>query len=190
VGCGAGAASLRLHPARVTGVDPSAPLLAAFTEDAERLGISASTVVGVWPDSEDNAPVADVVVCHHVFYNVAHLTPFAAALTSHARHRVVVELTAVHPMGWLAPYWKALHGHDQPDRPTAADAVAVLAELGYNVRQERWRRHYQMIGETGEHALARIARRLCLSPDRQDELRELLAATPPPADRDVVTLWW
>ena len=190
VACGAGAASLRLHPARVTGVDPSTALLAAFTERAARLGIDASTVEGVWPDDEARTGTGDVVVCHHVFYNVSDLAAFASALSHHARHRVIVELTAAHPMGWLAPYWTGLYGLDQPARPTVDDAVAVLAELGYDIRQERWQRHYQMIGETGDQALARIARRLCVPPHRHHELRDLLAKTPPPAKRSVVTLWW
>jgi SAM-dependent methyltransferase len=190
VACGAGAASLRLHPARVTGVDPNAPLLAAFTERATRLGINASTVEGVWPDAEALTGIADVVVCHHVFYNVTDLAAFARELTYHARHRVIVELTAAHPMSWLAPYWKGLYGLHQPAQPAADDAVAVLAQLGYDVRQEHWRRDYQMIGETGDQAVARIARRLCLPVHRHDELRDLLANTPPPAERDVVTLWW
>jgi SAM-dependent methyltransferase len=190
VACGAGAASLRLRPARVTGVDPSTPLLAAFTELATRLGINTSTVEGSWPESEARTGIADVVVCHHVFYNVTDLAAFADALTRHARHRVVVELTAAHPMSWLAPYWKGLYGLDQPAEPTVDDAIRVLAELGYDVRQERWQRDYQMIGETGDQALAKIARRLCLPAHRHTELRELLADTPPPAHRDVATLWW
>ena len=70
------------------------------------------------------------MVCHHVVYNASDLAGFASALDAHVRRRVVVELTSVHPMGWLTPYWQALHGIDQPDRPTAADAVAVLVELG------------------------------------------------------------
>jgi len=125
-----------------------------------------------------------------VAYNVPDLRAFAAALTAHARHRVVVELTAEHPTAWTSPYWAAPHGLTQPDHPVAGDAVAVLSDLGLDVHQERWRRRYQMIGETGDEALLRIARRLCLPPDRHDELREALASTPPPADREVVTLWW
>jgi hypothetical protein len=136
------------------------------------------------------APGADVVVCHHVVYNVADLAPFASALTEHATSRVVVELTAVHPMAWLAPYWEALHGIDQSDRPVADDAVAVLEELGLPVRREDWSRPIQMIGEAGDDRLRRIARRLCLRPDRLDELRQLLDEVPPPTDREVVTLWW
>ena len=190
VGCGAGAASLCLRPARVVGVDQSRPLLAAFADGARRLGIESHVVEGRWPDCAGQTEITDVVVCHHVFYNVADLADFAAALSGHARRRVVVELTAVHPLAWLRPYWKALHGLDQPERPTADDAVAVLEELGLAVSSTRWRRRYQMIGEGGDEAVARIGRRLCIGPDRFEELRGLLAAEPPPQDREVVTLWW
>jgi SAM-dependent methyltransferase len=190
VGCGAGAASLRLRPGRLVGVDTSAPLLQAFCERASRLGVDATTVAGSWPDVAPQAPTADVVVCHHVFYNVANLAAFAIALGDHAHRRVVVELTAVHPMAWMAPYWRALHGVEQPDRPVAADAVAVLEDLGLTVGRRGWARRYQMIGESGDHALRSIARRLCLPPSRDEELRQLLAQVPPPTERDVVTLWW
>jgi SAM-dependent methyltransferase len=190
VGCGAGAASLRLRPRQVTGVDSSAPALQAFAERSRALGIPVVIIEGAWPDCATRTPDADVVVCHHVFYNVGDLAAFAAALTAHARRRVVVELTAEHPMAWTAPYWKALHGVELPGRPVAGDAVAVLEELGFDVRPARWRREYQMIGESGDEAIARIARRLCLPPSRHDELRRALASTPPPGHRDVVTLWW
>jgi hypothetical protein len=93
-------------------------------------------------------------------------------------------------MTWLKPYWRSLYGFNQPDRPTADDAVAVLQEMGLTVHLERWRRRIQMIGETGNEQLIRIARRLCLAPSRHDELRRLLENIPPPVDRDVVTLWW
>lgn len=190
VGCGAGAASLRLRPRRLFGVDSSAPLLEALAEVARPLGMDVTTLQAVWPDAGSQVPTADVVVCHHVFYNVADLAAFAVVLTDHARHLVVVELTAVHSMAWMAPYWKDLHGLEQPDRPVADDAVAVLAELGLTVRQRRWERRYQMIGENGDHSLLRIARRLCLPASRHEELRRQLAAVPPPDKRDVVTLWW
>jgi hypothetical protein len=174
----------------VTGVDPSGPLLAAFSERANALGIAVMTVQGPWPDVAPSCDVADVVVCHHVLYNVAHLAEFATALHDHARHRVVVELTAQHPMAWMTQYWKALHNLDQPDRLTADDAITVLTSLGFAVQQNRWSRAYQMIGETDDEALHRIARRLCLPPDRYDDLQTVLADVPPPVDREVVTLWW
>lgn len=190
IGVGAGAASLRLGTDRIIGVDPNRALLDAFAERADRLAITHTTIEGTWPAVQAQAPVADVVVCHHVAYNVADLATFATALTDHANRRVVIELTALHPMSWLAPYWKALHNLDQPDRPVADDATAVLEELGCEVQQRRWRRPIQMIGETGDEQLERIARRLCLDPQRHDELRRVLAATPPPNNRDVVTVWW
>jgi len=190
IGVGAGAASLRLPAGHVIGVDPNADLLEAFTARAGRRGIRSTAIQGAWPDVESRTPTAHVAVCHHVFYNVADLAGFATALTAHAERRVVIELTAVHPMTWLAPYWEALHGIRQPDRPTVDDAVALLTALGLDVRQQRWRRPVQMIGENDADALARIARRLCLPADRHHELARLLALDPPPTERDVVTLWW
>jgi SAM-dependent methyltransferase len=190
VGAGAGAASLRLGAGHVIGVDSSPVLLDAFAERAERLGVDHTQIEGAWPDAATQTPVAEVAVCHHVVYNVADLAAFAQAMTDHASARIVIELTAVHPMTWLTPYWRSLHGIDQPERPTADDAVAVFQEMGLTVHLERWRRRIQMIGETGNEQLNRIARRLCLGPSRHDELRRLLENIPPPVDRDVVTLWW
>jgi SAM-dependent methyltransferase len=190
VGVGAGAASLRLRPTTVIGVDPSGEMLDAFSERATRAGISATVVQGTWPGVAPDTPVGDVAVCHHVLYNAADLAPFATALTEHARRLVVVELTKRHPMDWLAPYWEAMWGISQPSQPTADHAVRALAQLGYDVQQQLWTRRIQMIGEAGDHALARIARRLCLPSSRTDELAAVLRQQPPPKDREVVTLWW
>jgi len=190
VGVGAGAASLRLGADRVIGVDPSPVLLDAFAQRATRLGIAPTLVEGTWPTAAPDVDLADVAVCHHVVYNVADLAGFASALAAHARDRVVLELTAEHPMAWMRPYWEALHGLDQPDRPTVEDAIAELTELGFRVHQQRWRRQYQMIGETGNDQVARIGRRLCLPSRRYDELRQLLTAIPVPREREVVTVWW
>jgi hypothetical protein len=190
IGVGAGAASLRLGAARVIGVDPSRVLLDAFVQRAVRLATAPTPIEGTWPAVAPETPPADVVVCHHVIYNVPDFVPFARALAEHANHRVVIELTSEHPMAWMRPYWEALHGLDQPDRPTVDDAVAVLAALGFDVRHQRWPRRYQMIGEVGDDQVARIARRLCLPTSRHDELRRILASSPPPREREVVTLWW
>jgi hypothetical protein len=190
VGVGAGAASLRLGAECVIGVDVSRELLDAFAERAARRGIEAECVEGRWPDVASNTSEADVVVCHHVVYNVADLASFVNALSGRARTRVVVELTTVHPMSWMSPYWEALHGLAQPDRPTADDAIEALTALGLDVHQNHWQRRVQMIGENEEDSVARIGRRLCLPTARHDELRAVLEATPPPAQRDVTTLWW
>jgi 2-polyprenyl-3-methyl-5-hydroxy-6-metoxy-1,4-benzoquinol methylase len=190
VGVGAGAASLRLRPAHITGVDPSATLLEAFAARATKLGIAHAEAVGKWPDAAPRVVAADVVVCHHVVYNVTDLASFVSALAAHAHRRVVVELTAMHPMSWLAPYWMALHGLTQPQTPTSDNAAAVVSALGFDAHQQRSRREVQMIGERGDEQEARIARRLCLGSEHMPELRRLLAATPPPATREIVTLWW
>jgi SAM-dependent methyltransferase len=192
VGVGAGAAGLRLaeRAREVIGVDTSQDLLDAFGDRARRLGVAHRAVHGRWPEVAPLTPAADVVVCHHVFYNAPDLLAFASALGAHARARVVVELTAVHPMAWMRPYWEALHGLTQPERPTADDAVAVLAAMGVRPRVRRWWRRTQMIGECDDDMVARVARRLCLAADREEELRRVVATTPPPESREVVTLSW
>lgn len=192
VGAGAGAGSLPLSEkaGRVVAVDPSVELLARFAERAERLGVAFDLVQGPWPEVADRVPPADVVVCHHVVYNVPELSPFAVALAAAARRRVVVELTAEHPLSWMAPYWRVLHGHDQPSGPTADDAAAVFREAGYVVRRATARRPLRVLSEEGPQGIAPLARRLCLPGSRHDELRRLLVDIPPPVDREIATLWW
>ncbi len=111
VGAGAGAASLPLASltSELTAVDVSDTMLAALTERADKLGLATRTIVGRWPDVAPEVPPADVVLCHHVFYNAPDLDAFAAALHDHARRRVVVELPARHPMFALNPLWNILH---------------------------------------------------------------------------------
>jgi SAM-dependent methyltransferase len=190
VGVGAGAASLRLDPGHIVGVDPSGELLAAFAERAAQRDVGVTLLEGSWPDVASQAAVVDVAVCHHVVYNVRDLAAFANAMSSHARQRVVVEATTIHPMAWMTAYWQALYGLNQPDEPNIENAIEVLEALGLRLHQHRWQRPYQMIGETGPDQLARVARRLCLPPSRYDELRQILAATPPPQERQVTTIWW
>jgi len=192
VGVGAGAASLRLaaRTGHIVGVDLNRELLDGFAARARGLGVRHTTIEGSWPEVASRTPGADVVLCHHVVYNVTDLAGFARALTAHAARRVVVELTTIHPLAWMAPYWLAVHGVAQPDRPTVDDAVDVLDSLGLDVQQHRWQRQLQMIGESDADQVARVARRLCVGPDRHAEVRQLLATTPPPDARQVTTLWW
>src|SRR5919108_3550102 len=140
VGPGAGAASLPLAgvAGRLVAVDESAAMVEAFLAAAARAGVRAEGVQGRWPEVAGRVGPADVVVCHHVLYNVAALAPFATALTGHARRRVVVELTDRHPLVDLAPLWRRFHGLERPSGPTAGDAAAVLRALGLEPRQEDW----------------------------------------------------
>jgi SAM-dependent methyltransferase len=192
VGAGAGAASLRLHDAAgaITAVDPSTPLLDALSSAAEEVGVPVRTIAGSWPESADAAGRADVVVCHHVLYNVPDLAPFITALDRAARRLVVVELTDQHPLAWMHPLWLRLHDLERPTGPTADDALAVLAEVGISPEVERWHRSYAGGHGLDHGSVERVAQRLCLPPARHDELRAALAAHPPPEGRDVITVWW
>src|SRR5947199_335973 len=138
VGVGAGAGSLPLAPPaqRVVGVDRSEAMLREFRSCAEAFGISVVAILGVWPDVAHEVDIADVVVCQHVLYQVANLSPFVKALGSHARQRVVIELTAHHPQAWTADLWLRFHGLERPTHPTADDAEAALQELGLPVERE------------------------------------------------------
>lgn len=197
VGAGAGAASLPLA-ARITelvAVDQNAGMLAALSDRADTLGLRVSTVVGRWPDVAASVPAADVVVCHHVFYNVPDLAAFALALHEHARRRVVVELTREHPMAVHNPYWRQLHGLDRPDGPTADDAVAVLREAGLRPRVTAWTRPATPWTGDFDEFVEMSRRAVCLPLARRDELvaalreRGVDPAGARPA-REVVTVWW
>ena len=192
VGAGAGAASLPLVPpaGRVVGVDEQDDMLAAFAERAAARGATHAQVRGRWPDVADAVPACDVAVCHNVLYNVAAIEPFVLALDARAHERVVVEVSDGHPLAWLAPYWRRLHGLDRPTRPTAGDAFAVLTALGLDPRIERWSRPHRWDVEDEDALTEFVRRRLCLPPERGDDVRAAVRAEPPAPSRPVATLWW
>src|ERR1035441_10124216 len=78
VGCGGGAASVPLAPlaSRITGADERRAILSTFALRCSRAGVHHAEVDGRWPDIADGVDPADVVVCHHVVYNVADIAPF------------------------------------------------------------------------------------------------------------------
>lgn len=199
VGCGAGAASLPLavEGCHVTGVDSEPDMLFEFRSLADAAGLNVDALAGRWPDVSARAPVADVVVCHHVLYNVPDLAPFVLELTSHARRRVVIEVTARHPMSELNPLWESLHGLKRPDRPRAADALAAIRALGLDARSQSWSRPKQAEFGSYEQMIEVTGRRLCLPANRLSELDDALhdLGVDPSAprlggDRDLVTIWW
>jgi hypothetical protein len=202
IGVGSGAASLPLHPrcSLIVGVDASAALLAEFRRQARRVGAGARTIRGAWPDVQRRTPVADVVVCNHVVYNVGDLAPFALALHRRARQRVVVELTRRHPTSWMADLWLRFHDLERPVRPDAADAFSLLRGLGLPVRRPSASSDRGAGGfSRREDAVASIRRRLCLDASRDPEVAEALGdrlvhsdalwAVRPPS-QPIVTLWW
>lgn len=203
VGAGAGAASLplvgRVPVTAVTAVDADQELLAAFAERAAQLEVAARTVLGWWPDAADQVQPVDVVLCGHVLYNIRELGPFAAALTAHARRRVVAELTERHPLVTLNPLWERFHGITRPDGPTADDCLAALAEAGIHPRVTRWSRPVESEYDTFGELVEVTRRRLCLPASAAGEveaaLREQGADPAAPPDlgssgRHLVTLCW
>jgi SAM-dependent methyltransferase len=198
VGSGAGAASLPLGRP-ITAVDVSPDMLAALATRAQRLGLPAVTVEGRWPDVAEQTPTADVVVCHHVAYNVADLAPFVVALTTHARRRVVLELTANHPMAALNPLWTAMHGISRPEGPSAWDAVEVLREVGITPQTETGPRPPRPEYPSFDDLVEITRRRVCVPTDRTAELTDVLlqlGVDPEhprdlsPAQDTLVTIWW
>jgi SAM-dependent methyltransferase len=201
VGAGPGAASLALagRVGHITAVDEDDAMLATFAKLAAGAGVPAKTLHGRWPDIAGSAPVADVVLCHNVLYNVPDLEPFLTELTAHARGRVVVELSAQHPMTVLNPLWKAVHGIDRPERPTAMDAIELATALGLDPRWYAWERPNTIDHDHGfDDLVAMVTRRLCLPPERAGEVERALRkagvtrAQPRlgPPGRETITVWW
>ncbi len=190
VGVGGGASSLGLVPKAglITGVDSLESMLESFQVSARAAGVEARAVLGTWPDVAEEVEPADVAVCHHVLYGVSEIEEFILALTARARHRVVLELSADHPLSGLNPLWKTLHGIEQPDRQVADDAEAVLVAMGLAVQREdivlppRAR-------EVTPELVKFVRRRLYVGQDRDPEIAEFLRALTPQEQR-VVALWW
>ncbi len=177
VGCGGGAASIPLAPPAVslTGVDALPAMLSSFAAAAEAAGVAHDEVLGDWPAVAVTVPVAGVVVCRNVVYNVSEIVPFLEALSAHATHRVVVELTEVHPSVPLGPLWQRFWGLERPDGPNAADFADVLAELGYRPHVESELRPALKAASDDADFVAFVRRRLCLAPSRDPEIVAALA---------------
>lgn len=138
VGVGGGAFSLGLVPKAglIVGVDPLEAMLDSFEASARTAGVATRAVLGSWPDAAHEVEPADVAVCHHAIYRVAEIEDFVAALTARARHRVVMELSAQHPLAGLGPLWRAFHGVEWPEWPVADEAEAVVRSMGIRVERE------------------------------------------------------
>ncbi len=201
VGSGAGAACLPLAPriTALTAVDTDAGMLGLISERARSSGLEPQAVPGRWPDIAPQVTAADVVTCHHVLFNVPDLQPFLAALSGHARRRVVIETAAAHPLASLNPLWLRFHGLKRPERPTAADVLDILAAMGLRPGHTEWSRPAEADYQSMAELVDVTRRRLCLPPERASEVEDALVelGNDPghPADmgssgRDVVTIWW
>lgn len=199
VGCGAGDTSLPLRgrAGSITGVDPRDDMLDVFRERVgedpgllQRLTGGAPeirTVAGRWP--EVDVPVHDVVVAHNVLYDVTSgVGEFVAALHGHARRRLVIALTARHPLHWVNPYAEAVHGIRRPAEPTADVAADVVREVtGVRPTYLTWTDQLDVPDD--EEALADlVARRACVRADQRDELRAAMSRMPVRTTREMVAL--
>jgi SAM-dependent methyltransferase len=201
IGSGAGAACLPLAPyaTTVTAVDTDERMLALLAERAGAIGLDLCAVAGQWPGVAGHLPPADVVTCHHVIYNVPEVAPFLTELTSHARRRVIVETTTVHPLTVLSPLWLRFHGLTRPTSPTAGDLLAILSEMGLKAGHTEWSRPAEADYASFPELADVTRRRLCLPPERASEVEAALLDMgidrARPGDlgssgRDVVTIWW
>jgi SAM-dependent methyltransferase len=201
VGCGGGATSLPLagRAGIVVGVDAQEDMLEGFLANARSAGVAAETVHGPWPDAAERVEAVDVAMAGHVLYNVADLEPFVRAMADVARERVVLELTSRHPLHWMNDLWLRFHGLRRPEGPEAGDAVAAIAELGFEPEIETWTPTSRAGGfERRSDALALIRRRLCLDRSRDPELAVALGgrlaeidglwSAGPSDDRPLVTI--
>jgi SAM-dependent methyltransferase len=190
VGVGGGASSFGLAPKAglIVGVDPLEGMLEAFTASGQEVGVATRAVLGRWPDVAAEVGVADVAVCHHAVYGVEEVEDFLAALTAHARRRVVIEVSASSPLAQLNPLWKLLHGLDRPDPAVADDLHAVIESMGLAVEREDVVLPPRA-PEVTPDLVAFARRRLYVGPEHDADIEAWLRARQP-ADHLVAALWW
>lgn len=193
VGCGGGRSSLALGAGLITeaiGVDEQQAMLDQFVQAAAARSIPSRTVLGLWPGAADDTPVADVVVCHHVVYNVAMIDEFVAALSSHARRGVVVELPDAHPTSPYNTLWKRFWGLERPSEPSADLFVEVVRAAGWVPCVERSTRPPRKPQLDVAEFVAFVRQRLCLSADRDAEITQALTTDFEGTETAIVTVWW
>ncbi len=191
IGCGGGVASFAVTPpaVKVIGVDEQLEMLRMYTANAAKFGVESETFLGQWPQIESDVPSADVVVVHHVAFNVKDIAPFLLTLDSHARKRVVIEIPVRHPMSNMSEGWKYFWNLTRPTSPEAKDLIAVLRELGINAEIEYFESSIKADNSSPEFR-SQVRRRLCLPEDRQSEVDTFLDLHPLSSRRQLATIWW
>lgn len=190
VGVGGGKASLGLaaRAGLIIGVDLSEEMLASFEASAAAAGVASRSVLGSWPEAGAEVEPVDVVVSNNALYGVEEIEAFLDALTGHARHRVVLDVSPEPPPLGIAPLWKAIHGIERPTRRIADDLHGVLVAMGVTVEREE-----AVLAprprDTSPAGVAFMRRRLMVGEDRDAEIAELMR-TLPPNDQVRVALWW
>ena len=194
VGSGGGRAAFALVPpaGTVIAVDHQQGMLDEFAKAAAQREVRHEEFLGDWPAVAGEVPKANVVVCHHVAFNVADIVPFMQALNMHAKTRVVLEIPFQHPQTHLNPLWKKFWNVDRPTQPTAEDLCAIARAMGFDARMEIWLEATlgKSVALPKEERIKFARIRLCLSEDRDAEVASALIQQGDDQPRRVATIWW
>ena len=161
VGCGGGRSSLTLIP-------PA----------NELIGVDRSgAMLDAFVEAATRVGVARRTV-HGSWPDVSPYTPIA-------------EVTTRHPMSAWSPGLEHFWGLERPAGPTGDDLVAVISELGLDPEHTTSARGpLPAFAADPEQLLPMARRRLCLGPERDDELAAWLVDHPLPWPDRVATIRW
>ena len=191
IGCGGGIATFANSDVTnlAIGVDHQKEMIEMFEANAKNRGIEVKTVEGFWPEVAEKVEVTDLVVCHHVVFNVQEIGNFVIELDKHARKRVVVEMPYQHPLSNMNLAWKHFWNLERPTSPTADDFFNILESLGYKPKMKRWQG--EMRSGIDQDLAAKFLRiRLCLPENREEEVKEFMNKNQESKERDLATIWW
>lgn len=191
VGCGGGIAAMALadRAALLIGVDHQQAMLDEFSMGAQKRSVACQTILGDWPDVAPNTPEADVVVCHHVAYNVANIEDFLRELSTHARRRVVLQIPTQHPLTLMAPLWQRFWDLSRPQTPTASDLLAICREMGFDAHMTTWPDESPRLEVPLDEQVRFNRIRLCLPESRDPEVAEAMNELPK-GPRQLAAIWW
>lgn len=191
IGCGGGIAAFALVPKvkKVIGIDHQSEMLEMFIANARRFNCEYITIEGFWPEVSDQTPSADLVVSHHVAYNVPNIEEFLIAMNDKAKKRIVIEIPQQHPLTNMNQMWSHFWGISRPTEPSADLLFATILELGFPAKMDKW--SGEMRGEIDLDQAAEFNRiRLCLPKSKLGEVRAYIEANPPKKERTLATIWW
>ncbi len=134
VGVGAGSGSLYLaeYASEIIGVDQNSQMLDIFIQQGKQRGIRTKAIKGTWPKISPQVQKTDLVISHHVAYNVANIVEFIQALFDYAKSGVVIEVTTQHPMASLNRFWEYFYQLKRPNRPNAKDLFEIILAMGFD----------------------------------------------------------
>ena len=94
-----------------------------------------------------------------------------------------------HPLSSLSDGWQHFWGLTRPTGPTAHDALRVTRDAGFDATLEEWEAPERNTGPVTDLDVQHTRIRLCLTADRDAEVRAFLE-TQQRGTRTTATLWW